>query len=29
LERIYDVLEASNRTEAAMRLRELGLEEDD
>lgn len=29
LERIYDVLHASNRTEAAMRLRELGLDEDE
>jgi DNA-binding NarL/FixJ family response regulator len=29
LERIYDVLDASNRTEAAMRLRELGLDEHD
>lgn len=29
LERIYDLLGASNRTEAAMRLRELGIEEGD
>lgn len=29
LERIYDALDASNRTEAAMRLRELGLDESD
>jgi DNA-binding NarL/FixJ family response regulator len=28
LERVYDSLDASNRTEAAMRLRELGLEDD-
>jgi DNA-binding NarL/FixJ family response regulator len=28
LERIYEALDASNRTEAAMRMRELGLEED-
>jgi len=28
LERVYDVLDASNRTEAAMRLHELGLDED-
>jgi DNA-binding NarL/FixJ family response regulator len=29
LERIYTALDASNRTEAAMRMRELGLGEDD
>jgi DNA-binding NarL/FixJ family response regulator len=29
LERSYGVLDASNRTEAAMRLHELGLDEND